>query len=255
MVRFALLPALLLVSCAVGPRYSPPRIATEAAWKNAGFSAAPPEGSWWEVFRDPELTRLIREAERDSAGLRASLERLNQARADLGLARVDAFPALTGDVYGRRQRDSGNANFSSGTYEDYRGALNLTWEIDLWGRVRRQVGAAAAEEQAAAYDYEGARLSLRGEIARTYLSLRFADADIALLERTAALRADARRLTEVRYKLGGSSRIDFERAVTEHEAVLAELAAARADRGRFENALAALTGRRASGFRVAARRD
>jgi multidrug efflux system outer membrane protein len=129
--------------------------------------------------------------------------------------------------------------------------LNLSWELDLWGRVRRQVGEAAAVERAAEYDLEGALLSLRGELTRAYLSLRFADADIALLERTARLRAEARRLMKLRFEKGGSSRLDYERAVTEHEAVRAELAEARADRSRYENAVAALVGRSPSGFAIA----
>lgn len=250
LLRSVLVSASLFASCAVGPDYPGPPDGVDAAWKNAGFTAAPPEGSWWNLFHDAELSRLIREAERHSPTVEGALARYDRARADLGLARVDAYPSLTGNAYARRQSDSGNSNFPSGTYNDYRGELNLSWELDLWGRVRRQIGAAAAEERAAAYDYQGALLSLRGELARTYLSLRFTDADIALLERTAGLRVNARRLMKLRYEQGASSRLDHERAITEHEAVVAELAEARAERGRLENAVAALVGRGASSFRI-----
>ncbi len=245
-----LLSFLLMVSCTFGPDYTPPRVELEAAWKNAGFEAVPPRGSWWTLFDDPTLTRLIHNAHRDSPTALAALARYDHARAGLGLARADAFPAVTGDAYFRRRQDSGNANFSSGRFDEYRGALNLSWEIDLWGRVRRQAGAAAAEHKAAAYDYQAVILSLRGEIARAYLSMRFTDAEIALLDRTAGLRADARRLMKIRFDRGASSRLDYERAVTEHQDVLAELAAASADRARFENALAALAGRSAASFRL-----
>jgi multidrug efflux system outer membrane protein len=247
-----LLAILLCASCAVGPDYEAPDVKLEASFKNAGFQDAPPVGSWWAPFNDPELARLIRAAGQDGPSVRAALARYDQARAGLGLARVDQFPAVTGAAYARRQSDSGNANFSSGIYNDYRSALNLSWEIDLWGRVRRQVGVADAELKASGFEYQATLLSLRGEVARAYLSLRFADAEIDLLERTAGFRKEAQRLMKARFDGGASSSIDYARAVTEYESVIAELEQLRAQRGRFENALATLTGRSASGFRVAA---
>ncbi len=243
----------LFASCAVGPDYEAPSVELEAAFKNAGFSKAPPEGSWWGLFGDAQLNRYIRMAETDGPTARAALARYDLARASLGLDTVDAWPVVTADAFGRRQQDSGNSNFSSGIYNDYRAALNLSWEVDLWGRVRRQIGAAVAETEASGYDYRGAMLSLRGEVARAYLSLRFADAEIALLEETEELRAEARRLMKARFEGGASSRIDHERSITEHESVRSEIEQLRAQRGKYENALAALVGRSASGFRVPAK--
>ena len=239
-------------SCAVGPDYVAPQVELEAAFKNAGFSKAPPEGSWWSLFNDPELSRLIRLADTQGQGVRSELARYDQARAALGLARSDVSPSVTADAYARRQKDSGNSNFSFGVYNEYRSALNLSWEIDLWGRVRRSIGAAKANLEAAEYDYQGLILSLRGEITRAYVSLRFADAEINLLEQTAKLREEARRLMKARFDGGASSKIDYERAVTEDESVRAELAQLRAQRDRFENALAVLTGQSAAGFHLAA---
>jgi multidrug efflux system outer membrane protein len=243
--------SFLFSSCAVGPDYKEPKEKLGASFKNAGFTAPAPEGAWWSLFKDSELTRLMKAAEDNGPTALAALARYDQARASLGLARADAFPSITGDAYARRQSDSGNTNFSAGTYNDYRAALNLSWEIDLWGRVRRQIGAARADQEAAAFDYEAARLSLRGEVARAYLSLRFTDVEIALLENTEKIRAEARRLMQIRLDGGASSRIDHDRAVTEHEGVKAELAQARAQRGRYENAVATLVGESASGFRLA----
>jgi multidrug efflux system outer membrane protein len=247
----SILAPCLLAGCALGPDYQAPNGELEAAFKNAGFSKPPPEGSWWSSFGDPELARYIRMADRDGPSARAALARYDQARAALGVASADAYPAVTADAFTRRQQDSGNSNFSAGIYNDYRAALNLSWEVDLWGRVRRQIGAAVAETEAAGHDYSAAFLSLRGEVARAYLSLRFSDAEIALLEETGTLRKEARRLMKARFDGGASSRIDYERSVTEHESVRSEIEQLRAERGRFENALAALVGRSASGFRVA----
>ena len=241
----------LFSSCAVGPDYVAPQKELEASFKNVGFSEAPPEGAWWSLFRDPQLVRLIEKADIQGQGVRSQLARYNQARATLGLSRADAYPAVTANAYTGRQKDSGNANFSFGVYNDYRSALNLSWEIDLWGRVRRSIGAAKADLEAAEYDYQGLILSLRGEVTRAYVSLRFTDAEIKLLEKTAKLRAEARRLMKARFEGGASSRIDYKRAVTEDESVRAELAQLRAQRGRFENAIAVLTGQSASGFQLA----
>lgn len=243
--------ALVLASCAVGPDYDPPQKELEASFKQAGFTAPPPQGSWWKLYRDPQLDALITAANVKGQGVRSALARYDAARASLGLARADISPAVTADAYARRRQDSGNTNFSAGKYEDYRAALNLSWEIDLWGRVRRSINAAGATMEAAGYEYEGVRLSVRGEVARAYLSLRFADVEIGLLESTEKLRSEARDLMQKRFTRGASSRIDYERAVTEHESVLAELADLRAARARYENVLAVLTGQSASGFQIA----
>lgn len=253
--RIALAGLLALVglnACTVGPNYEEPSYKLAEQFKNAGFTPAPPEGSWWDLFKDPELKKLVDLAERNSPKSEAALARYNASRAELGLARVDQYPAITGDAYGRRRSDSSNTNFSSGTYNDYRASLNLLWELDLWGRVRRQVNAAVADLDATQFDYQGALLSLRGEVTRNYLALRFSDAEISLLEETARLREEARRLMQKRFDGGVSSRLDYERAVTEHESIKAELAQLRSDRGRLENALAALAGQSASSFTLAA---
>lgn len=239
-------------SCAVGPDYVAPQPELEASFKNVGFTEPPPEGSWWSLFKDPQLARLIRMADTQGQSVRSELARYDQARATLGLARADAYPAVTADVYAQRRNDSGNANFSFGTYNDYRSALNLSWEIDLWGRVRRNIGAAEANLKAAEYDYQGVVLSLRAEVTRAYMSLRFTDAEIELLEETGKLRAEARRLMKTRFDGGASSRIDYKRAVTEDESVRAELAQLRAQRDRFENALAVLTGQSAAAYHLSA---
>ena len=246
-----LLASVALVSCTVGPKYQSPQNNLETSFKNAGFRVAPPEGSWWKTFKEAELNGLISQCEQ-APNIRAALARYDQARGALGLSYADAYPTITGDAFGRRQRDSGRTNFSSGTYNDYRAGLNLFWEIDFWGRVRRQVHAAAAESEATRLDLQAALLSLRGEVARTYFSLRFADAEIGLLNQTAALRQKSRRLMKTRFERGADSRIDYERSITAHESIVAELIQLQAQRGRFENALAALTGRSASTFRLAA---
>lgn len=246
----ATFPILLITSCMVGPDYQKPSPKLEAAFKNVGFEAPAAEGSWWKLFREPELDRLIQMSDRSGRGVASQLARFDRARAALGLARADAYPAITADAFATRQRDSNNSNFSFGTFNEYRSALNLDWEIDLWGRVRRRINAAEAELAASGYEFQGLILSLRGEVARTYISLRFADAEMRLLEQTKELRAEAQRLTTARFEGGVSSKIDQQRAVTEYQNILSELSELKARRQRLENALAALTGRSAAGFTI-----
>ncbi len=116
--------------------------------------------------------------------------------------------------------------------------------------MRRQVNAAVAESEAAGYDADAILLSLSGEAARAYFSLRSADVEAELLQETSKLRAQAQRLMKARSEAGQSSSLDYNRAVTEYESVEAELQQLRAQRGKFENAIATLVGTSASGFRI-----
>jgi len=245
-----LAPWLLLPSCMVGPDYQPPQAEIEAAFKSAGFTAPAPDGSWWKLFGDAELSRLIKEIKTSNPSALAALARYEQVNAEIGITRSQGSPLVMGEAYANRKGDSSNSNFSAGTYDDYRAALDLSWEIDLWGRVRRQVNAAVAESEAAGYDADAILLSLSGEAARAYFSLRSADVEIELLQETSKLRARAQRLMKARSEAGQSSSLDYNRAVTEYESVEAELQQLRAQRGRFENAIATLVGTNASGFGI-----
>ncbi len=250
MRAFPYLAVVLLASCAVGPDYEAPTERLEVSFKNAGFSAPPPAGDWWKLFRDPRLDALMREAERANPDVRAALARFDQARAVHGLAAADRWPAITADGYAQRLRDSANSDAPGGgaTQGDYRGALNLQWEVDLWGRIRRSNNAARADADAAAYDYQAALTSLRGEIARTWFALRSTDSEIALLEETEDLRREAERLMRIRFEKGESSRVDLARATTELASSRTALARLRESRSRLENSLGTLTGRGASSF-------
>ncbi|MGI9241046.1 MAG: efflux transporter outer membrane subunit, partial [Verrucomicrobiales bacterium] len=245
-----LAPLLLLASCTVGPDYEGPQAEVEAAFKNAGFTAPAPDGSWWTLFGDAKLTKLIGDVQSSNPSALAALERYEQVKAEIGIIRSEGAPLLTGEAFANRQGDSRNSNFSAGTYSNYRAALDLSWEIDLWGRVRRRVNRAVAESEASDYDADAVILALSGEAARAYFSLRSADLEIELLEETGKLRAQARRLMKARFEAGRSSSLDYNRAVTEHESVESELQQLRAQRGKFENALATLTGQNASGYRL-----
>ena len=130
-----------LASCSVGPDYKKESIASPATYKAVGLSSAPPGGNWWASFSDPTLTSLLTKAQQANPQARAALARLDQARAILGLKGADRLPALTTESLGVRQKDTRRDIFElpPSPYNKYRSALNLNWELDLWGRVRRSV--------------------------------------------------------------------------------------------------------------------
>lgn len=245
-----LLAALALVSCSIGPDHQAPTDNLPTAWKNAGFREPLPAGDWFLQFRDHTLSTLLRSAERNNQDLRAALARYDQARAALALARADQSPSLTTDLTAERRRDSSNSSFSqqAGNYTDYNAALNLDYEIDLWGRIRRLTRQAEANMEAAAADHAAALLSIKAEVTRDYLTLRALDQETALISRAVSLREKRRKLIEIQREEGQASGLAYQRAITEEESARADLGRFAEQRGRLVNALAALTGQPATTF-------
>ncbi len=232
--------------CKVDPsELSSPTVKAGAKYKNSG-SERPllPAGDWWACFNDPVLTRLIRKLEADNPSLAVALARYDRARNELGLARADRFPSVSGDVVWKRKRDSASGVFVPPeiNYSEYRTALNLKYEIDLWGRVRKTVEAAQAEEKAAAADVAAARLSLQAELAKHYFQLRYADAEMEILKRGVALREDNFRLVSARVNGGEETGLGLARARTEVESTKAQEHELSRSRASLFNAIAALCG-------------
>ena len=106
-----LAPWLLLPSCMVGPDYQPPQAEIEAAFKSAGFTAPAPDGSWWKLFGDAELSRLIKEIKTSNPSALAALARYKQVNAEIGITRSQGSPLVMGEAYANRKGDSSNSNF------------------------------------------------------------------------------------------------------------------------------------------------
>ena len=209
-----------------------------------------PAGQWWGCFGDPGLSRIIEKLETDNPSIAVALARYDNARAELGLAKVDQHPSINGDVFAIRRRDSASSVFVPPDllYNDYRTALNLRYEIDFWGRVRQSVNAARAELEASAADWAAARLSIQAEAARNYFQIRFSDAEIKVLERSLKLREQSKKLVEARIRGGETTDLDLARADTELESTRAELFQMQRVRAEYFNALAALAGEVPSTF-------
>lgn len=257
-----------LAGCSVGPDYRrpnalksepvpsafsvPSRTNELGEWKTAEPAANLPRGAWWEVFGDPELLRLETLAASGNQSLVAAAARLEQSRADLGLARSDFYPQFAAEPEVTRQRTSPNAPLqnSAHKYNNFVAPLNMNWELDLWGRVRRQVETARANFVASADDLESARLALQAEVALDYFSLRELDQERGVIANTIETFRRSLELTQNRRKGGIVSDLDVSQAETQLRSTEAELPAIDLRRARVLHALATLCGQSAISFQL-----
>jgi multidrug efflux system outer membrane protein len=252
--------ALLLFGCAVGPDYAPPVSELPAAyfesrdWKLSDPADAVPKGAWWQVFGDPQLDALEARAADVSPQLAMAMARLDQALAIANIEKAALYPQLEAAGAGTRSRTAGDfrAPGASAVNNSYNLTLYLDYELDIWGRVRRQAEAADAAAGASAADYQTVMLSLQAEVALNYFALRTKDAEIALLEATVQLRQAALDMVQSRFDNGVANRLELAMAETELARIEAETIALRRRRGEFEHALAVLLGEMPSQFHLAA---
>ena len=195
--------------------------------------------SAFDAFADPELATLIDRALAQNQDLAAAAARVNQARALAGAARADFFPQVAIDASAARQRNLDN-NYRASDYARLPGVA--TWELDLWGRVRKSTKAARAEAGAAQATFEAARVSLSAEVAQTHYTLRATELERAIVERSVTTRRDARRIIGDRSEIGTSSPLDLARADTELATAEADFAAVSQRAATLRHGLAVLLG-------------
>ncbi|MBV9482561.1 MAG: efflux transporter outer membrane subunit [Acidobacteria bacterium] len=259
---FAFLAALALAGCAVGPHYSPPTVPVPPAYKEGpeGTKAAEPQdqlarGKWWEVYRDPKLNSLEEKITVSNQNLKAALAQFEQARALVRVNRADLYPTLTAGAAGSRNHLSRNraaaTTLSRTNFSDLQmPTLGVSYEPDLFGRVRHTIESARASGQASAGDVENVSLSLHAELAAEYFQLRSLDAEEELLKSSVAIFAKALELTENRYHGGVSSAVDVAQAETELETTRAQATEIEVARAQFEDSIALLVGQPASSFSI-----
>lgn len=262
-LRFAIAGLLTLTGCAVGPRYSRPPATTPQAyketppnWKPAQPSDQADRGNWWEIFQDPQLNELEGKVSVSNESLKAAQARFVQARALVRFQRADLYPTMTAGVSATREHASQNRPFappgSSTVLTDLSMPFDVTYEPDVWGRVRRTVEAARSNAQASAADVESVRLSLQAELAADYFQLRTYDAEEQLLNNNVAAFEKALELTQNRYRGGVSSAVDVAQAQTQLETTRAQAVDLQVTRAQLEHAIAVLIGQPASSFNIAA---
>ena len=256
----ALMLASTLAGCSFAPAYHPPITPAPVAFKEAaGWTEAKPadlaaRGPWWALYGDATLDGLEIRIDRDNPTLAGALGRYDEATAYLAQARAGLFPQIGVSTDVDRDRQSDNRPLRGTGQPDTYGAASIggsvSYELDLWGRLRNSVAAGRAEAQASADDLAAIRLSLESELATSYMALRGYDAQRALLSATVDAYAKADAMTERRFQGGIASGIDTGRSGTQLAEAQAQLADVEAARALTEHAIASLVGTPASSFAI-----
>ena len=253
--------ALLLGGCTVGPKYVRPTAEVPSDYKEAAnFKTAQPndasaKGKWWEVYGDPQLNSLEEQVSVSNQTLKAAQAQFLEARAAVRTARAGYFPDVTAGASVSANRQSQNkALFGTGSQVNYNDfelpPVDVAYEPDVWGRVRRTVEAARSEAQASAADLASTDLSLHAELALDYFQLRGLDSQKQLLDSTVVSYEKALELTQSRLAAQISPPLDVERAETQLDAVEAQASDLKVQRSALENAIAALIGESAASFTI-----
>lgn len=237
--------AATLAACAVGPNYrtpAPQPVALKALPAQAA-TAQPAPPDWWTSFGDPELTSLIARAQDANLDLRIALARVREARALFTDARLDQIPRVAvGGAYNRSRGQQPGFTEERVDLESAELGFDAAWEIDLFGRVRRQVEAARADAGAAEADLRDVQVTVAAEVARNYLQLRGAQARRAVAEENARTQRETLRLTEVRREVGSADPVDVESARARLSATEALIPPLRAQEAQAAHRLAVLVG-------------
>jgi NodT family efflux transporter outer membrane factor (OMF) lipoprotein len=250
-----------LAACSFAPLYKtpvsapPPAAYREAgAWKPAAPADAAARGPWWTLFDDASLDALEAKVTDANQDLKAAFARLQEARAQTRIARAGYFPTISANAAATRARGSINApTFNSlrpGAGNDFQLEADVSYEFDVWGRIRNTVAAARATQQATAADLGVLDLSTHAELATDYFTLRSDDAEQEFLDHTVADYAQALQLTENLYNGGAAPLSDLEQARAQLETAKTQSADIRLQRAQTEHAIAVLVGEQASVFHI-----
>jgi len=181
--------------CKVGPNYEPPQmpLPDRYAWTDSAEDASPQEPAiWWELFDDPVLDALMAQATLDNFNLRIAVERIDQYRAQYGIASADLYPDIGALASYSRDRvpgeDFSDTGFSLGgtPTSSWQVGLDASWEIDLFGRISRAIEAATGDLQASVEDWRYAIVTIRAEVASSYIAIRTLQARLAIVNKDIA---------------------------------------------------------------------
>jgi len=273
---------LLLAGCSVGPDYVRPPAPVPPAYKeNVGWKVAQPRdelprSNWWEIYNDSPLNALEEQVDISNQNIAAAEANFRQALAQIQVARAAYFPTVTGGanwlrflnsanlspgarsasvgtapgVSGSSAGGTGTGAFASQTLSNYLLTLNASWELDIWGLVRRTVEASKATAQASAGTLEGARLSAQATLAQSYFQLRCLDEQRRLLDDITLSDQKILDLTKNRYAQGVAARNDVALAETALKNTQAQAVGLGVQRAQLEHAIATLMGKPASVFSI-----
>jgi len=246
-----------LVGCAVGPKYQTPTVPTPPAYKEIGnWKTAQPgddklDGNWWEIFHDQQLNALEQQINVSNQNLKAAVAQYQGARAALRYARADYYPTVTTDPFAMRERYSANLPASANrglTFNDFALPVDLSYQVNAWGRVSRNVESYREQTQASAADLAVVNLTMHADLAVDYFAARALDAEQKLLQDTVAQYQQALQFNEDRYQGGLASEVEVEQARTILETTRAQLVDVGVARAQYEHAAAVLVGKAPADF-------
>lgn len=256
--------AVLLSACAVGPDYKKPEMATPAQFKQAeGWRQAAPNdalarGAWWELYGDTQLNGLVEKLNSSNQTVAQNEAQYRQAQALVRSARGALFPTFglsagkTRSSQGTGSSNSSLSSTSSGIRDTYNTQLSVSWETDIWGKLRRGLEADKASAQASLADLAAMRLSLQSQLVQNYLQLRVIDEQKRLLEATVEAYQRSLTMTQNQYSHGVSGKDAVAQAQAQLKTTQADLIDLIWQRAQFENAIAVLMGQAPADFNLVA---
>ena len=266
-LRSALLAAGLLactVGCTVGPRYKRPTAQVPDTWKGEGpwQTAAPKDaiskGTWWKIFNDAELDQLEQQLLQANQSLEAARDRLSEARSQARIASSAYFPTLSTDPSGQRQRLGANRPLSGSTIpltdvtqNVFTVPFSISYELDLFGSVRRGLEAANASLQETAANLENTRLVLTAELAADYFNLRESDREAGVVRQSVEIQQKGLDLVNHRHEGGVASGLEVAQQAALLDSTATQLQLVLQQRAQYEHAIAVLLGKSASVFSLA----
>ncbi len=251
MRRLFIVPILLfsLAGCAIGPDYRRPEIETPQAWRFEEKEAKDvANAAWWEQFQDPVLNELIQTALRESKDLRIATARVEEFYGLYGATRANLFPQAGYDASGSKQRvtEKGFTPVPAGVspeFNSYQAKFSASWELDIWGKLRRATEAARADLLGTEETRRGVILSLVTSVAAAYIDLRSLDRQFEVAKSTAGSREEFVDIFKRRFSAGTVSELELSQAQSEYFAALAQVPALEKSIAQLENALSVLIGR------------
>ncbi|HXX23440.1 MAG TPA: efflux transporter outer membrane subunit [Terriglobia bacterium] len=246
-------------ACMVGPKYQRPtapvppayRETPPADWKETqGWKPAQPSegikrGKWWEIYNDPELNALEEQVSISNQNVLAAEAQFREARYAVRIARSNLFPTVTASpsIVNEKSVILGLSGIKSSAITAYDLPVDVSYQADIWGSIRRSVRASAETAQASAATLENARLSYQAELAQDYFELRGTDGEKELLDSTVKSYQDYLKLTQDRFNSGVASGSDVAQAQTQLETARAQLIDYDVARAQYEHAIAVLAGK------------
>ena len=239
--------ALLAGGCMVGPDYVRPPVDAPSAWRLEEKDARDlANTAWWPQFGDPVLDALVDEALRANKDLLIASARVDEYAGRYGLTRAQLFPQAGFGADARRQRDIGAVVIGAGNstiFDSYSTVLNASWEIDLWGRIRRETESARTQLMASEEARRGVILSLVGSVAGAYINLRDLDRQLEIAQATAKARGESFEIFKLRYEGGIISLLELSQNQSQYEEALATIPVFEKAIAQQENGLSFLLGR------------